>query len=367
MLLMKHLGPLRKFGWGGVVRKNLCCGELTNWSSQFGYSVLAEAEKSTCLLLLFLLERARVMTMSLSSQPHTAEVHEEVGSAMGGGNAPAEAGSVTYHDDNDRVVLLLSSSSSASSSTPTPGSGPYGAKDTGVVETSRTTVLIDDSERSHSPIARRRHSDSSDVRLVAWKGEGVDDDIFVDEDVVEDTEVLMNAAVVDSERLMVDSALAAYNRQRQQMHHETQHQEHHQCDHHATGRDANDDEETVRNELGRVEARIFKAARLELELLNRSKALRSRREVLTKRYRYLCRVLGKLQQRQQQQEQQQQCDRPNGSSTSGSRRRRREVVAGSFVMARLPPLLPRKVYDLTTTTTTTTPTATTATTTSGSC
>jgi hypothetical protein len=119
--------------------------------------------------------------------------------------------------------------------------------------------------------------------------------------------------LVSNKRRMVDDAIALYRKKRQSEPYLEQKPQ--------SRRPTSAME--IRTELNRIEGKIYKAARVELELLNKSKTIRSQRESMTRRYMRLCRLLDTL---------------PNEDG---------DDEAGSFVPARLPPVMPQRVCDLT--------------------
>jgi hypothetical protein len=177
--------------------------------------------------------------------------------------------------------------------------------------------------------------DSRRERLVRWKAEQSECANSVDSSFAalvspggggthqvedEDIEIINDAttqfAGVCKERKLVDDALAEYTKQLQaRLEPKTPDGP---ADKHRSVAD-------IREELRRTEEQIFKAARIELDLLNRSKKIRSKRESMTRRYKRLCQLLESRQKRE--------------NEKSGG--------AAPFVPARLPPVMPQAVYDLT--------------------
>ena len=172
-------------------------------------------------------------------------------------------------------------------------------------------------------------------RLVRWKAEQSDCANSVDSSFAalvspgnvsthqvedEDIEIINDAttqfAGVCKERKLVDDALAEYTKQLQaRLEPKTP----------PAPTDGHKSAADIRKELRRTEDKIFKAARIELALLNRSKKIRSKRESMTRRYKRLCQLLETRQKEE------------NGKVDG----------AGPFVPARLPPVMPQAVYDLT--------------------
>jgi hypothetical protein len=177
--------------------------------------------------------------------------------------------------------------------------------------------------------------DSRRERLVRWKAEQSECANSVDSSFAalvspggggthqvedEDIEIINDAttqfAGVCKERKLVDDALAEYTKQLQaRLEPKTPGAP---ADRHRSVAD-------IREELRRTEEKIFKAARIELDLLNRSKTIRSKRESMTRRYKRLCQLLESRQKREN--------EKVDG--------------AAPFVPARLPPVMPQAVYDLT--------------------
>jgi hypothetical protein len=177
--------------------------------------------------------------------------------------------------------------------------------------------------------------DSGRERLVRWKSEqsecasSVDSSFAVlvspggggthqveDEDIEISDDAPSHFGGVCKERKLVDEALAEYTKQLQAR------LEPKAPPASADGRRSAED---IQEELRRTEGKIFKAARIELALLNRSKKVRSKRESMTRRYKRLCQLLETRQKEE------------HGKADGAS----------PFVPARLPPVMPQAVYDLT--------------------
>lgn len=155
--------------------------------------------------------------------------------------------------------------------------------------------------------------DSSSVVLVSPGGGGTHQ---VEDDEIEISDSPSQLGSLCNERKLVDDALAEYTKQLQaRLEPKTA----------SASKEWNRSVADIREELRRAEEKIFKAARVELALLNRSKKIRSKRESMTRRYKRLCQLL------------------------ESRLKKESEEVEGvaPFVPACLPPVMPQAVYDLT--------------------